>query len=70
MKRNIGLLDKAIRILIAALAAILFFTNTITGTLGIIVLGVGAVMLTTALVNFCGLYTLLGINTCKRKKII
>ncbi len=66
MKRNIGSADKAIRIVIAIIAAVLFFTNAITGTLGYIILAFGAIMLATALVNFCGLYAPFGINTCKR----
>lgn len=66
MKKNIGNTDKLIRLLLALLIAVLYFTNIITGTLAII-LGIVALMLViTSLVNFCGLYTLLGINTCKR----
>ncbi|MDD3743744.1 MAG: DUF2892 domain-containing protein [Lentimicrobiaceae bacterium] len=66
MKKNIGNTDKLIRLLLALLIAVLYFTNIITGTLAI-VLGILALMLVgTSLVSFCGLYTLLGINTCKR----
>jgi hypothetical protein len=67
MKKNIGSTDKIIRLVLAALIAVLYFTNVIQGTLAI-VLGVVAVVLTlTSLINFCPLYTLLGTSTCKRK---
>jgi hypothetical protein len=67
MKKNLGNADKTIRILIAAVAALLFFTNIVTGTLGIIVLVGGGILLATSLINFCPLYAILGINTCPRK---
>jgi len=65
MKKNIGGADKIIRILIAVAAVVLYFTNIITGTLGVIVLALGGVMLLTSLINFCPLYTIVGIKTCK-----
>lgn len=66
MKRNVGLVDKIIRIVIAALAAILFFTDTVTGIWGYVALAFGGIMLITGFVNFCALYAPFGINTCKR----
>ncbi|HCC71063.1 MAG TPA: DUF2892 domain-containing protein, partial [Bacteroidales bacterium] len=38
MKKNMGLADRLVRILIAAVIAVLFFTGVIEGTLGIILL--------------------------------
>ncbi len=67
MKRNVGKADKIIRILIAAVLVALYFTDTVTGTLGIIFLAAAGISLITALINFCGLYKLFGINTCKIK---
>lgn len=66
MKKNIGNTDKLIRLLLALLIAVLYFTNIITGTLAIILGIVALVLVITSLVSFCGLYALLGINTCKR----
>lgn len=68
MKKNMGNSDRMIRILLAAVFAVLYFTNTVTGTFGIVLLVLGAVFLVTSLVSFCPLYTLLGINTCAAKK--
>ncbi|HNU88094.1 MAG TPA: DUF2892 domain-containing protein [Ferruginibacter sp.] len=68
MKKNMGNSDRMIRILLAAVFAVLYFTNTVTGTFGIVLLVLGAVFVVTSLVSFCPLYTLLGINTCAAKK--
>ena len=62
-----GSIDKAIRIIIAAIIAGLYFTNVISGTLGIVLLVFAGVFVLTSLISFCPLYTLLGINTSKKK---
>jgi hypothetical protein len=67
MKKNVGNADKMIRILIAAVAALLFFTNVVTGTAGLILLAAGGILLVTSLISFCPLYAMLGINSCPRK---
>ena len=64
MKKNMGNADRIIRIAAAIVFGILYFTGTITGTLGIILLIFGAVFLLTSFVGFCPLYALLGMNTC------
>ena len=67
MTKNMGNTDKLIRLAVAALIAVLYYTGTISGTLAMI-LGVVAIIFTlTSLVSFCPLYTLMGINTCKTK---
>jgi hypothetical protein len=67
MKRNIGTIDKVIRILLAGAIAVLYFTHVITGTLGIVLIAVAALLVITSLISFCPLYFLLGINTGKRR---
>lgn len=64
MRRNMGGLDKGIRVAIAILLTILYLTDTVTGTWGIVFLVIAVVFLLTSLVSFCPLYTLLGIKTC------
>ena len=67
MKKNMGITDKLIRMVLAIIIAILYYTNTINGTLAI-VLGVFAVIFViTSFMSFCPLYAPLGINTCKSK---
>jgi len=68
MKKNMGTVDKAIRIIVALLIGILFFTKVITGTLGIVLLVLAIVFLLTSLISFCPLYTLCGCSTCKVKE--
>lgn len=63
MTKNMGTIDKVIRILVAVVIAILFFTNVITGTLGIVLLVLALVFVITSFISFCPLYLLFGINT-------
>lgn len=65
MKKNMGSADRIIRIIIAAIVAILYFTGTISGTLGIVLLVLAGVFLLTSLIIFCPLYAPFGISTCK-----
>lgn len=68
MKKNVGSIDRIVRILFAVIVSVLFFTNVISGTLGIILLLIGGVLLATSLINFCPLYAVLGVNSCPVKK--
>jgi len=68
MKKNMGNTDRVIRILFAVLFAVLYFTKTVPGIFGIILLVIGGVFLLTSLISFCPLYTLIGLNTCPAKK--
>lgn len=67
MKNNMGSTDKIIRVLVAAIIVALYFTNVISGTLGIVLLVFAGVFVLTSLVSFCPLYTLVGISTCSTK---
>jgi hypothetical protein len=67
MKKNMGSTDKIIRIILAAIFAVLYFTGTVTGTFGLVLLVLGGVFLATSLISFCPLYTLVGLNTCSKK---
>ena len=68
MKKNMGNTDKLIRIIVAIVFSVIYFTGTVTGTVGMVLLVLGGVFLATSLISFCPLYTLLGINTCAVKK--
>lgn len=68
MKSNVGTVDKIIRIALAVLVAILYYTNVISGTLGIILLVLAAVFVLTSLVSFCPIWAVLGVNTGKKKE--
>jgi hypothetical protein len=68
MKKNMGSADRLIRVLIAAAIAVLYFTNVISGTLGIVLLVLAGVFLLTSLVSFCPLYAPFGLSTCNTQK--
>lgn len=63
-----GTLDRAVRIILSVVFAVLFFTGTVSGALGMVLLVAGGIFLATSLISFCPLYTVLGINTCGVKK--
>ena len=65
MKPNMGTIDRIIRVILAIVFAVLYFSNTVTGTIGIILLILGIVFLLTSLVSFCPLYLPFKINTRK-----
>lgn len=65
MKTNMSSTDKIIRSIIAIVIAILYFTNVISGTVGIVLIVLASVFLLTSFVSFCPLYSLLGISTKK-----
>lgn len=67
MKKNMGNVDRIIRVLLAVIFGALYFTGTVTGTLGLVLVILGAVFLLTSLVSFCPLYALVGLNTCPTK---
>ena len=69
MKKNMGSADRIARFVIAAIVAVLYFTNVITGTLGIVLLIIAGVFVLTSLIGFCPLYTIIGISTCKTKSV-
>jgi glucokinase len=68
MKKNMGNTDRIIRIIVAAVFAALYFTGTVTGTIGMVLLVFGGVFLATSVISFCPLYTLVGMNTCSVEK--
>ena len=68
MKANMGTTDKIIRLLLAAVFATLFFTETVSGTIGIVLLVLAVVFTLTSFVSFCPLYAPFGISTCTTQK--
>ena len=63
-----GSIDKGIRILIAIVIVVLYFTNIISGTLAIVLLALSAIFVLTSIIGFCPLYLPLGIKTDKENK--
>ena len=63
MKKNMGTADRIIRIIIAVIVAILFFTDIISGTIAIILLALSAIFILTSVIGLCPLYLPFKINT-------
>jgi hypothetical protein len=68
MKKNMGTIDRIIRVILAAIFAALYFTGTVTGTFGLVLVILGGVFLATSLISFCPLYTIVGLSTYTNKK--
>lgn len=67
MRKNMGTADRIIRVIIAAIVGVLYFTGTISGTLGIVLLVLAGVFVLTSSISFCPLYAPFGIKTCSIK---
>ena len=67
MKKNMGSTDRVIRFIIAAIIAVLYFTDFISGTLGLVLLVLAGVFVLTSFISFCPLYAPFGLSTCSVK---
>ena len=68
MKRNVGTLDRVIRLLLAVAVAALYFTGQISGALAIVLGVAAAILLLTSFAASCPLYSLLGMSTCPAQR--
>jgi hypothetical protein len=66
MTKNEGNTDRIIRLVLAAILAFLYFSGTVTGTLGVILLVLAVILAITALIGVCPLYLLLKTSTVKK----
>lgn len=66
MKSNLSNPDRLIRALIFVIAAVLYFTGTLPGTLGLVLLIVGAILLITSFINFCPINAAFGWSSRKQ----
>jgi Protein of unknown function (DUF2892) len=67
MKKNMGIIDITIRLVIAALVIVLYFTHVISGTLAIILLIIAGIFILTSFLSFCPAYLPFGISTRSKK---
>ena len=65
MKHNMGTLDRAIRLLLAAAVAVLYFTGNLSGVAAIILGILAVVFIATSAVGTCPLYLPFGLSTRK-----
>ncbi|MBT8298469.1 MAG: DUF2892 domain-containing protein [Maribacter sp.] len=67
MKKNMGRLDKVIRLILALVAGLLVYFEFVDGALAYILLTITGVFVITSLIGFCPLYGVFGINSCRTK---
>jgi hypothetical protein len=65
MKKNMGTIDRVVRIIIAIVIGVLYWQNIISDTLAYVLLAASAIFLLTSFISFCPLYALVGLKTCK-----
>lgn len=65
MKSNESSLDRILRTVAGIILLVLYFTGVASGSLGIVLVVVGAIALITGVVGFCPLYSVLKIQTKK-----
>lgn len=64
MKKNMGATDKTIRIILAAIFVALYFTGSVSGLFGYVLLGLALIFVLTSVVSFCPIYTVIGVSSC------
>ncbi|MBK7680986.1 MAG: DUF2892 domain-containing protein [Bacteroidetes bacterium] len=68
MKKNMSSADRITRLIISAIIVTLYFTNTVSGTAGTILLALAGVFTLTSIISFCPLYSIFGFSTCSVKQ--
>lgn len=65
MKRNMGTVDRSIRLVVTAIIAVLYFSGQITGVVAGVLGIVAIIFLVTSVIGFCPGYVPFGISTRK-----
>jgi hypothetical protein len=68
MKKNIGMTDKIIRGTVAAIIALLYLANIITGTTALILGSIALILFITSVISFCPMYSIFGHNSSRDKQ--
>jgi len=69
MKKNIGTVDRVIRILVAVAVVALFFANIISGTMALILLALSVIFVVTSIISICPIYSFMRLSTLKENKV-
>ena len=67
MKKNVGSIDKVVRIILAVVIVILAATHVISGILAVVALILAAIFVLTSVISFCPIWWALGIRTSKKE---
>jgi hypothetical protein len=68
MNKNIGSIDRSIRVILALAIAVLIAIKAVTGTLAVVLGILAVVFLLTAVIGFCPLYCPFKLSTLKKKE--
>jgi len=68
MKKNLGAIDKLVRLVVALLLIIVYFQGLVVGILGVVFLIIAAIFVVTSLVGICPIYAVFGISSCPVEK--
>ena len=68
MQANMGSIDRAIRYLLVLVIVLLFATGKVHGALAVVLGAVGLVLLITAFIRYCPLYSVLRTSTLKKQR--
>ena len=66
LNKNMGTLDRIIRLVLAAAVAVLYFTGNLSGLVAIILGILAVIFVVTSFVGFCPLYVPFGLSTRKQ----
>ncbi len=66
MNVNVGTFDRVVRAVLGAVLVLLYLNSFVIGTWGAVLLIIGIVLILTALIRFCPIYQVLGLNSCRR----
>lgn len=67
MKKNMGFTDKIMRIIVAIIIGYLYYSNTISGTLALLLGAIAVIFVITSFISFCPLYLPFGLDTREKK---
>ena len=68
MKKNLGNIDRIIRLVLAGVLAMLWFQNVITGTWAIVAIAAAAIFAITSFISWCPIYAMLGLKSTPKKQ--
>lgn len=68
MKKNMGAVDRILRLVVAILIVIAYYQEIITGWLGIALLILAGIFVLTSVVSICPLYSIFGVSSCPAKQ--
>lgn len=68
MKKNMGTIDRAVRVLVAAIIAVLYFLGVLPGVWAVILGVLAVVFIATSFVGTCPLYLPLGLSTAGKEE--